>query len=105
MTKRIGSPKAEMIDVLLAHNPVFSDTYFAWGADMILSGHMHGGIVRVFGRPVIGTDGKLFPKYGYGRMDKKDASLFVSAGLGEHTIPLRLFNPRELLIVTVTNEI
>lgn len=99
-----GKPDREKIQVLLAHNPVYSETYLEWGADLVLSGHMHGGIVRLFGRPVIGTDGKLFPRYGYGRIDSRDASMYVSAGLGEHTIPLRLFNPRELVLVKITNE-
>lgn len=103
--KLAGKSDEKKIQVLLAHNPVYSDTYLDWKADLILSGHMHGGIVRLFGRPVIGTDGRLFPAYGYGRIDREKASMYVSAGLGEHTIPLRLFNPRELVVVKVTNEI
>ncbi len=101
----VGKPNKENIQVLLAHNPVYSDVYLDWGADIILCGHMHGGIVRLFGRPVIGTDGRFFPRYGYGRIDRADASVYVSAGLGEHTIPIRLFNPREIVVVNVTNEI
>lgn len=100
----VGMPDKENIQVLLAHNPIYSETYLDWGADVVLSGHMHGGIVRLFGKPVIGTDGRLFPRYGYGRIDREEASMYVSAGLGEHTIPLRLFNPRELVVVNITNE-
>ena len=100
-----GKPDVDKVQVLLAHNPVYSDVYLDWKADVVLSGHMHGGIVRIFGRPVIGTDGKLFPRYGYGRIDRGDASVYIGAGLGEHTIPLRLFNPRELVVVKITNEI
>lgn len=105
MEKLIGKSDEKEIQVLLAHNPVYSETYLDWKPDLVLSGHMHGGVVRIFGRPVIGTDGQLFPKYGYGRINREGASMYISAGLGEHTIPLRLFNPRELVVVRITNEI
>lgn len=101
----VGKPESDKVQVLLAHNPVYSDVYLDWKPDVVLSGHMHGGIVRLFNRPVIGTDGRLFPRYGYGRIDSDTASMYISAGLGEHTIPLRLFNPRELVAVKITNEI
>lgn len=105
MEKLVGKPEKKAVQVLLAHNPMYSETYLDWQPDLVLSGHMHGGIVRFFGRPLIGTDGKLFPKYGYGRIDREEASMYVSAGLGEHTIPLRLCNPREVVTVSITNEI
>lgn len=92
-----GIPQKDCVQILLAHNPVYADAYMDWGADLTLSGHMHGGIMRLFGHPVIGTDGRLFPRYGYGRFEKKGRVMLVGAGLGEHTIPLRIFNPRELV--------
>ncbi len=97
----VGKSDRQSYQILLAHNPVYADEYFAWKPDLILSGHMHGGVVRLFGRPVIGTDGKFFPKYGYGRIDRGDRTMLVGAGLGEHTIPIRLFNPRELVCVNI----
>lgn len=103
MEELAGQPEKGAVNVLLAHNPLYVDTYFDWDADLVLAGHMHGGIVRLFGRPVIGTDGRLFPSYGYGRIDRGEQTMLVSAGLGEHTIPLRLFNPRELVIVQLEN--
>ena len=103
METLVGQPEKGAVNILLAHNPLYVDTYFDWGADLVLAGHMHGGIVRLFGRPVIGTDGRLFPSYGYGRIDRGEQTMLVSAGLGEHTVPLRLFNPRELVIVQLEN--
>ena len=43
----IGEAFEGHYEILLAHNPVFAKTYLKWGADLILSGHLHGGIVRV----------------------------------------------------------
>lgn len=37
----------EKYNILLAHNPNFIDAYAAWGADLTLSGHIHGGMVRI----------------------------------------------------------
>ena len=43
--------------VLLAHNPLLLDSYAGWGADVVLSGHVHGGMVRL---PFVG--GVLSPE-------------------------------------------
>ena len=60
-----------MCSVLLAHNPVFFETYAELGAELTLSGHVHGGIVRL---PVIGgvlsTSLTLFPRYDGGLYEK-----------------------------------
>ncbi|HCT91310.1 MAG TPA: hypothetical protein DF613_08015 [Lachnospiraceae bacterium] len=101
MEAAIGKADKQSYQILLAHNPVYADEYFAWNPDLIFSGHMHGGVMRLFGRPVIGTDGKLFPRYGYGRLDRDGKTMLVGAGLGEHTIPFRIFNPRELVCVNI----
>ena len=51
-------------NILLAHNPNFIESYAAWGADLTLSGHIHGGMVRIpFIGGVFSPDTLLFPKY------------------------------------------
>ena len=45
----------DVYHILLAHNPEFAETYFDYGADLTLSGHVHGGIFR------IGKHGLLSP--------------------------------------------
>lgn len=84
-------------NLLLAHNPAFFEAYAAWGAQATLSGHMHGGVARLplFGG-VISPQWKLFPKYDAGKFSLGNAQLYVSRGLGTHTLPLRLFNRPEL---------
>ncbi len=55
--ERIGNRDPEAFQVLLAHNPSYMKEYLAWGADLILSGHLHGGMVRIPGiGGVIGPD-------------------------------------------------
>ncbi|MGI6006895.1 MAG: metallophosphoesterase [Ruminococcus sp.] len=88
--------------ILLAHHPKYFKTYLTWKPDLILSGHYHGGIIRLGGKhPVIGNDFTLFPRYGYGYFEEEGSAMIVSAGLGEHTLPLRLWNPRELVVADI----
>lgn len=102
MEALIGTPSSEGVHVLLAHNPKYGNTYFSWGADLILSGHYHGGVVRLGEhRGLTSPQYILFPPYCCGEFRKGDRQMIVSAGLGEHTIPVRINNPRELLMVTM----
>lgn len=98
-----GHPDPEQYNILLAHNPAYKDTYMGWGADVTLSGHCHGGVVR-FGEHygLVSPNMKLFYGCCHGQFcDNKGRSMIVSSGLGEHTIPIRIFNPRELVVIEV----
>ena len=88
--------------ILMAHNPEYFRTYRRWGADLVLSGHGHSGIVRLpFFGGVISPRVRLFPQYDGGHFNKENKDLIVSRGLGSHTIPLRLWNPGELVEIEI----
>lgn len=98
----IGAGKEEELAILLAHNPKYGDTYFKWNADLILSGHYHGGILRLGEHTgLTAPQHLLFPPYCCGHFRRGKKHMIVSAGLGEHTIPVRIHNPRELLVITM----
>lgn len=100
LTKALGNPDPEYYNILLAHNPVYFDDYSAWGADLTVSGHLHGGIIRIPGiGGVISPQVKLFPRYDAGHFTKNGKDLIVSRGLGTHTVNLRIFNPAELAVI------
>lgn len=102
MRELLGNCKKNEISILLAHNPKYGDTYLEWGADLTLSGHYHGGVIRI--NEHVGVSSPqylLFPPYCCGDFRKENRHMIVSAGLGEHTIPLRIHNPREMLVVTM----
>lgn len=102
MEKLIGKPRRNGMQVLLAHNPKYGKTYYEWGADMILSGHYHGGVVRFSEHHGLSSPQYLvLPPFCCGDFHKGNQHMFVSAGLGEHTLPLRIHNPRELLVIDV----
>ena len=89
-------------NILIAHNPDYFEQYARWGADLVLSGHVHGGIMRLpFLGGVIAPSYKIFPKYDGGVFKSENAIMLLGRGMGSHTIPLRFFNPAELYDVTL----
>ena len=88
-------PEGEVL--LMAHNPFFGEAYSQWGADYTFSGHVHGGLVRIFGIPILSPERKAFPKISKGVYNFNGKKLLVSAGLGKP----RLFNPSEIIIYEI----
>ena len=83
--------------LLLAHNPFFGEVYSRWGADYTFSGHVHGGVVRIFGIGMLSPERKFFPEYAKGVYDIGGKKLLVSGGLGK----LRAFNPPEIVVYEI----
>ncbi len=88
--------------ILLSHHPEYINDYAESGVNLVLSGHAHGGQIRL---PFIGglfAPGQgWFPKYTSGLYEVGDTSLVVSRGLGNSHFPLRVFNRPELVVVTL----
>jgi predicted MPP superfamily phosphohydrolase len=96
----LGKKQDNGYQILIAHNPMYFKNYVEWGADLILSGHVHGGLVRLpFLGGVISPQIRLFPKYDAGNFSEHGQNMIVSRGLGSHSIMFRLFNPAELVCV------
>ncbi len=104
VASRLGGYPKELwpgsYSILLAHNPAYMDAYLEWGADLILSGHLHGGLVRL---PWIGgvvtPQGFLFPEYSGEMTRKGEQTVVVSRGLGTHTLNIRFLNPPEIVSI------
>lgn len=98
----IGAPDRTKCNLLIAHNPDYFSEYAKWGADLVLSGHVHGGIMRL---PLIGgvisPSYRLFPKYDGGVFQENGTVMLLGRGMGSHTIPFRFFNPAQLYAVTL----
>lgn len=84
--------------ILLCHHPEFYEPFLKGreGIDLILSGHAHGGQIRLFGRGLYAYGQGLFPKYTSGIYDNK---LIVSRGLSNTSWIPRLWNPTEIIYV------
>lgn len=101
----LGEPD-DCCTILLAHNPAYMDAYLKWGADVVLSGHLHGGLIRL---PLIGgavtPQGFFFPKYSGEMTREGDQTVIVSRGLGTHTINIRFLNTPELISIHLDAEL
>jgi predicted MPP superfamily phosphohydrolase len=99
----LGRPSATSFNILLAHEPMAFSAYAAWGADLTLAGHIHGGLARLpFIGAVFGDGGKLFPKYSKGLYFKNNTVMNVSAGLGYTKLKLRFCNIPEIVVLNIT---
>ncbi|MCQ2416411.1 MAG: metallophosphoesterase [Oscillospiraceae bacterium] len=99
LQERLGSCPPNTI--LLAHNPAWFPVYAQWGAMLTLSGHVHGGSVRLpFVGGLLAPERKFFPRYDKGLFRQGDAAMIVSGGLGK----LRLFNPPEICMITSASQ-
>lgn len=92
-------------EILLAHNPNYLPVYEKWGANLVLSGHVHGGVVVFpFFGGVLSTTFELFPKYDFGLFQYKSTKMVLTKGLAMHTIKLRLFNKPEISLIHLGSE-
>ncbi|MEE1101394.1 MAG: metallophosphoesterase [Agathobacter sp.] len=93
----------EGFNLLLFHDANAFPIISKYGFDVILSGHTHGGIVRIPGiGGLIGNDKKLFPTYTSGKYVNPDTNctMFASRGLGDTEIP-RFYNSPEIVELTL----
>ena len=89
--------------MLLAHrNNYFPEEYSLLGADLVISGHGHGGVIRLpFTDGLVSTDRTFFPSYTAGLYEENGSTLFVTRGLGNTGLSFRLFNRPEVAVVTL----
>lgn len=105
LNKIIGKKGRDEFQILMAHHPFYFKEYTDWGADLVVSGHVHGGMVRLPGiGGILSPQAKFFPKYQAGLYQVKDKTMVVSRGLGSHSIMPRLFNIPEIVSLRLENE-
>lgn len=105
MQELVRKPAGDRFQILIAHNPIYFPEYARWGADLVLSGHIHGGIIRLpFLGGVVSPAATLFPKYDGGMFCEGESMMILGRGLGTHTIPVRMWNPGEIVLVTLLPE-
>ena len=87
---------------VLSHRPELLPAYAEAGADLVLSGHAHGGQVRLPGIGGLFAPGQgILPRLTSGVHARGETRLVVSRGLGNSAFSLRVFNPPEIVTVTL----
>ncbi|SFC57132.1 hypothetical protein SAMN04488102_11112 [Alkalibacterium subtropicum] len=103
--EEISTDDPERFDLLLSHRPELFDMYEEAGIDLVLTGHAHGGQIRL---PFIGglfaPSQGFFPDYTDGRYVEDETTMILSRGLGNSIFPLRVFNRPELVVITLHTE-
>ena len=91
--------------LLLSHRPELIETYAKNNFDLVLSGHAHGGQIRI---PFIGglfaPNQGLFPKYTSGIYKMNNTKMIVSRGIGNSVFPFRVNNRPELVIIELKHK-
>lgn len=99
LKEHVGYADARYFNILLYHDASKFNYLSEFGYDLVFTGHIHGGLVRI---PVKGgvfaSDYTFFPKYDKGIYKDKGSTMIVSAGMGDARIP-RWNNPRECILV------
>ncbi len=92
--------------VLLSHRPELFPIYVKYGVNLVLSGHAHGGQVRL---PIldglVAPNQWLFPKYDAGLFSSKDTKMIVSRGIGNSIIPVRINNRPEVILIELKKDL
>ena len=106
LSEEISDPSQDRKDkkefnILIAHNPLYFEEYAKQlGVDMVVSGHYHGCLVRLpFIGGVLSPQMGLFPKYVAGEYRIGKSIMYLSAGLGSHSIKIRIGNIPEVVVI------
>lgn len=100
LSKTLGRLPAGEAVILLAHEPDFADRSSRFQIDLQLSGHSHGGQVRIPLLPPLYLP-RLGKKYVWGTYHVGPLTLYTGAGLGTIGIPVRLNCPPEITLLTL----
>ena len=92
-----------LFKILIAHRPEMIENYKRYSFDLVLSGHTHGGQVRI---PYIlnglyAPDQGIFPKYAGGMYRHGNLTHIISRGLSINPGLPRIFNPPELVVIII----
>jgi len=91
---------AQGFTVLLAHEPDYADAVAGHPVDLQLSGHSHGGQVRL---PLVGSPylPRLARKYPRGLRQVGALKLYTNRGIGTIFLPMRFNCPPEITLLTL----
>lgn len=105
LEEKLGKADHRCFQILLLHSPLFFDGAREWGFDLTLSGHFHGGTIRL---PILG--GVMTPQFQFfhpkcaGFFEKDGKYLLVGRGLGTHSINIRIGNKPQLAVIHLLPE-
>lgn len=86
--------------ILLSHRPELFEVYTEYDMDLVLTGHAHGGQVRLpFVGGLIAPNQGWFPEYQAGLYTEENTNMMVSRGIGNSIFPFRFNNRPEVILI------
>lgn len=91
--------------ILICHYP----EYYMWklseyDIDLMLSGHTHGGLIRIPGiGGLVAPEQGFFPKYDKGLYKSDTATMIITSGLSNSNFVPRINNPGEICIININS--
>lgn len=106
INSKLGKIDNKKYNIIVSHNPLVCEDYQKYGFDLGISGHVHGGIIRLpFIGGLLSPEFRFFPEYDSGLYDVDGMHEVVSRGLGfSKGVPFRINNPGEIVIVNLEKE-
>ena len=99
MLNNLGREKGDRTGILLSRRPEIFDTYVESGFEVVLTGHAHGGQIRLpFVGGILTPNQGFFPEYDAGLYQKENTSMIISRGLGNSLFPFRIGNRPEIIV-------
>jgi len=89
--------------LLLAHEPDFADESTKYSVDLQLSGHSHGGQIRLPFLPPLALP-RMGRKYPIGLRKVGQLTLYTNIGLGTIGVPVRILAPPEVTLLTLRTD-
>jgi len=91
-------------NIALIHRPSRFEAAAKAGYDLILSGHIHGGVVRIpFAGGLLSPDKVLFPRYDKGIFHDFGSALCITSGLGNTRVYPKLMNRPEVVLIRLVS--
>lgn len=95
----------DVYTILLSHRPEVFSIYVEQNIDLVMSGHAHGGQIRLpFVGGIIAPVQGLFPKYTEGVHKENNTTMIISRGIGNSLVPFRINNKPELLLIELNTK-
>ena len=102
LADRVRREQGDVYTILLSHRNNHYEQYQQARVDLTLSGHAHGGLIRLPGTDgLIGPKRELWPQYTAGLYDLSYGQMVVSRGLGNQFPCFRLFNRPDVPLVVL----
>ena len=99
--KAVTTLQPELFTLALCHYPEMAEALAATGAELILTGHTHGGQVCLPNARPLMTHSRTGAEYSRGLTRIGGSWLYTNRGLGTSMIPLRLFSRPEITRITL----